>query len=596
MSVAGAEGVVLGAYWSDRPETAGRCAARLLSLIERLEAIDPLFTGWFAARTAAPLPRDPAAVTELLLADREHGIDGTPVPDAGCSLVVLSGPAGAGAGLSVRCGGYAGIPGLRNSVVLEPLRGIEGSDVWVGEAERLVTAVIEAWEPDWAVLGPSSFRSAQRDRADAPHVGALTYLSEALGTVPALPDDVRTTRTARGWMLSLIDSGRLPEIERVLRLARALDEAGYARSGDGEREAPTLDVLNVDQREESLAYQERVTGVARGRVYRVHDVDFAAYDGETLVATVGPGYSTFFRDDVARACVAARLLDRADREVWAAGRGQPIEWRVAEPDVAAEVDSLLADGGFGHAVRVRPQTDGASTSLLLGAYWGDRWESHETSAARLRSMVDGLAAVDPLFERWWLLRAGRLPVPLPRDPMLLPDLVLSGRRRRDGDGAAIRELGFVLTAAYGHERPAARVHVRCGQEAGTPGILNTVLVEPFRHGHPNDVWLRRSEAIVRAVVGAWEPDWAVLGPRSFRDAQSPGDREPHVGAVTYLADWLGGRPALPADVGITRLPEGMLVSLIRGDALPDLERVVATARALRAVAVLSPLAQAHPVR
>jgi hypothetical protein len=352
MSAPDSETVFLGAYWRDRPETAERCAGRLLRTIEALEPIDPLFSGWVAARTEAPLPRDPAAVTELLLGDRDHRTDGSVVPDAGCSLVVQSRPDGAGASLLVRCGSYAGIPSLFNAVVLEPIRPDRPDDVWLREATRIAAAVVEAWEPEWAALGPPSFRAAQPERDGAPYVGAVTYLSDALGPLPPLPDDVSLSRLAGGHLLSLVDGGRLPEIERVLRLARALEATGYGASGDRERAAPLLDVLNVDQREESLRYQEQVTGVVRGRAYQVRDVDFASYEGGTLIGVVGPGHSRLFGDEVARACIEARLLDRADKQVWAAA-AQPIEWRVAELDVAREIERLLADAGHGSAIRVR---------------------------------------------------------------------------------------------------------------------------------------------------------------------------------------------------------------------------------------------------
>jgi hypothetical protein len=352
MSAPDSDTVFLGAYWRDRPESAERCASRLLRTIEALEPIDALFTGWFAARTEAPLPRDPAAVTELMLADRDHRTDGGVIPDAGCSLVVQSRPDGAGASLLVRCGGYAGVPNLYNAVVVEPIRPDQGDDVWLREATRLVTAVVEAWEPEWAVLGPPSFHAAQPERDGAPHVGAVTYVSDALGPLPPLPDDVGVSRVAAGQLLSLIDGDQLPELERVLRLARALEAAGYGTTGDRERAALLLEVLSVDQREESLRYREQVTGVVRGRAYQVRDVDFAGYESGTLIGVVGPGYSRLFGDEIARGCVVARLLDRADKQVWAA-EAQPIEWRVAEPDVAGEIEVLLADGGHGSAIRVR---------------------------------------------------------------------------------------------------------------------------------------------------------------------------------------------------------------------------------------------------
>jgi hypothetical protein len=239
----------------------------------------------------------------------------------------------------------------------------------------------------------------------------------------------------------------------------------------------------------------------------------------------------------------------------------------------------------------------SGAGLFLGAYWGDRPESHEACAARLRRTIESLEAIDPVFRRWRLLRPGRLPVPLPREPALLPDLVLGGRRRRDSDDGVIRELGCALAAASSLSGLGAHLHVRCGQAASTPGIVNSVLLQPFRTGQADDIWLRESDAIVRAVVAAWDPDWAVLGPRTFRAAQSQGDREPHASAVTYLADWLGRPPALPGDVRVVRLPQGTLLSLVQDDRLPEVELALRTARALRAAGLLQavPQVQAHPV-
>ncbi|MGH3831897.1 MAG: Tox-REase-5 domain-containing protein [Pseudonocardiaceae bacterium] len=107
-------------------------------------------------------------------------------------------------------------------------------------------------------------------------------------------------------------------------------------------------------------YQEQVTG-HRGEAYEVlrpsgRPVRFDGYEDGTLIDAKGPGYSALLRDRgpgklYPRKSVIEGLETSAKNQVEAA-RGRPIEWRVAEPDAAVQIERILAHAGYTGRIEV----------------------------------------------------------------------------------------------------------------------------------------------------------------------------------------------------------------------------------------------------
>jgi immunity protein 52 of polymorphic toxin system len=223
-----------GVYWGDRPESAGQCAGRYLRMINALEAGGfPASRDWRAAVTGrqhpAPMIMDVHAVEQLLLAGGEYtNSGGAAVPELGYRLRATSGGEPPGVALGVRCAVSAGQPGLVNGVVLGPSGREPAPGNWTGLAPALIRSLVEAWEPDWGFFGPHSLRRAQehQHQARGPFVGAVTYLSRALGPLPRLPAAAAVRHIGPGSLVSLTGGDRLPDPQRVLELASLLRAAG----------------------------------------------------------------------------------------------------------------------------------------------------------------------------------------------------------------------------------------------------------------------------------------------------------------------------------------------------------------------------------
>ena len=105
---------------------------------------------------------------------------------------------------------------------------------------------------------------------------------------------------------------------------------------------------NESMSERAAQYQEQITGVPRGYVYRVNGVKFDGFQNGTLLDAKGPGYATFFKNGLPKVWWqqgADALVDEAGRQIGAAP-GWAIQWHVAEPEAALGISSLLQQNGY----------------------------------------------------------------------------------------------------------------------------------------------------------------------------------------------------------------------------------------------------------
>lgn len=207
-------------------------------------------------------------------------------------------------------------------------------------------------------------------------------------------------------------------------------------------------------------------------------------------------------------------------------------------------------------------------TYYAGAYWGPRKESPEECARRMEVMLAALSKSDPSFTRWFkparTLKES-LKRPLEPNRAALQQWIQGGVSRSDG-GLAMEELGYSVMAWNGErdEYDDSDFQVACG--GYSPWVNNTCVFKLPSRG-PNTERVLTAPVLatlVRNMVIAWEPDWAVAMSHTHRDVVKPhqAERSPYVAWVTYLARHRGTVPPLPSPVRIEPVDDkGMLIVL-----------------------------------
>ena len=217
----------------------------------------------------------------------------------------------------------------------------------------------------------------------------------------------------------------------------------------------------------------------------------------------------------------------------------------------------------------KPELENYPETYYAGAYWGPRKESPEECARRTVAFLHLMASSDPFLAQWYKNTRSRKKGPKP--PLVPPDLPMlteAFRRgvNREGRGPAIESLGFnVGLNNGGSNRVYAFLSIFCG--AYSEAVSNFCLLSPIEPGPDGDRVLSAPvlEGVVRRMVQAWEPDWAVATSAKHRELLSDKDKNRGgalVGWVTYLSRQRGVVPPLPAPVRIERVEDkGTLVIL-----------------------------------
>jgi Immunity protein 52 len=201
-----------------------------------------------------------------------------------------------------------------------------------------------------------------------------------------------------------------------------------------------------------------------------------------------------------------------------------------------------------------------SESYYAAAYWGQRPESVEQCAQRAETFFRLLVACHVDYSRWYeQANSTKRALQLQFEPTYDTFVRFFGKKRyQAGDD------GFSFGAWTGHlENQGGMVLLGCGASGEGATNLAQLYFPSEPPGRDRLLTLPVLTGVMRAMVLAWEPDWAVATPRDFRDHLSetglPGT---FVGWLTYYSRQWGQVPTLPEPVQVEPVKDkGTLVIL-----------------------------------
>lgn len=188
------------AYWGARQESPEACARRTAAFLGVLSSCDPTLAHWYLPTRSRKdvhkhplMPPDVPTLAELFRRGVNQEKGGPVFEDLGFSFWFGNGGAGADrVDLRIKCG--ASSEGGSNYCVMSlPRRGPSADRLIAAPLLMdIVRAMVDAWAPDWAWVGSSSYRMRYQEPDASPFsLGWMTYLSLPLGKVPLLPAPVR---------------------------------------------------------------------------------------------------------------------------------------------------------------------------------------------------------------------------------------------------------------------------------------------------------------------------------------------------------------------------------------------------------------------
>jgi hypothetical protein len=201
-----------------------------------------------------------------------------------------------------------------------------------------------------------------------------------------------------------------------------------------------------------------------------------------------------------------------------------------------------------------------SDLYYAAAYWSGRRESAEECAGRAATFFRLLSACHSDYGRWYeKAGAGRKTPPLKVEPTRETFVQLFGMKRYQAGND-----GFSFETWTGHpDNQGGMVLLGCGEGGERVTNLAQLYCPSEPPGRDRLVTRAVLSGVVRAMVLAWEPDWAVVTPDDFRDELSetglPGT---FVGWMTYYSRQWGDVPTLPEPVEVSPVEDkGTLVVL-----------------------------------
>lgn len=238
-------------------------------------------------------------------------------------------------------------------------------------------------------------------------------------------------------------------------------------------------------------------------------------------------------------------------------------------------------------------------SFYLGAYWGDRRCTAEECGKRAALCLRQLACNDEVFGHWYKKgrsRSDALRSEVAADTAELTDLFLAGVNRTDIGGSVVERLGF--RAAIWNGAPpqeAVSIAFTCGCHAGNPGLVNSCVLDLPEDGPAAERVLCKQALIslMSAVVSSWDPDWAAVLSRRYREQLGAHTRGPIVGWLFYMSHRLGVPPALPSPAQLVPLADhGSLIVVSPGrfsvDDSDHLQAIELVNQALAEAGLLTP--------
>lgn len=201
-----------------------------------------------------------------------------------------------------------------------------------------------------------------------------------------------------------------------------------------------------------------------------------------------------------------------------------------------------------------------SEPYYIASYWAGRPESAEACAHRAATFFRLLSGCHSDYGHWYE-KAGsvRRSLQLHFEPTTDTFIRFFGKKKYQSGTD-----GFSFGAWTGHPgNQGGMVVLACG--AGAQGATNMAQLYLPSDPPGNERLVTRDVLVevIRAMILAWEPDWAVATPRDLRDLLSPtGLPGTFVGWLTYYAHHWGEVPALPAPARVEPIADkGTLVVL-----------------------------------
>jgi hypothetical protein len=209
-----------------------------------------------------------------------------------------------------------------------------------------------------------------------------------------------------------------------------------------------------------------------------------------------------------------------------------------------------------------PETFQRIESYYAGAYWGPRKETPEECARRAEVFLAAISDVDPSFSCWFeqgRSRKDALKRPIEPTHVALEKLIRRGRDRQ------FEDLGYSVWAWNGVcvDYDDSGFNFKCG--AYSEAVSNVCVCNLPTRGPNADRVLSVPvlTGLVRSMVLAWEPDFAIATSSMLRGKLTPiGIAGTFVGWITYFPHSRGTVPPLPAPVRIESVEDkGTLIIL-----------------------------------
>jgi hypothetical protein len=220
----------LGAYWGPRPDPLESCAERFSTCLRRLGLVHELFGGWsntgYSRRTASrSVQTDPESLRDLLVAGRNRrDTDGGVIDELGFSASVWNGRSPS-VGFMVTCGATSARVSNSSVLDLPEISPASQSLFEWSSAQAIITALVDAWQPDWATFSTRDLRKIQRGDPWTPVVGWMTYLGPGRPVPGAVPDG-RILKLHDGHLVVVSEGPAEVKAETVLRVRESLSQAG----------------------------------------------------------------------------------------------------------------------------------------------------------------------------------------------------------------------------------------------------------------------------------------------------------------------------------------------------------------------------------
>lgn len=208
------ERVYVHGYWGPRRERLAECAQRAVKTLTDLESFDEIFAVWFEPHRTrnktlqAKVRLQPDSIAEILLrGQNRREFEHTVIEEFGSTVVLWNGKsAGRAAFFDLHCGAWASLTPNSCGVRFPEEGAAAGRVVSYAIVLKVLSTIVRAWDPEWAVAASHEFRRALGVQDTSPFVGWMTYARANLlgGVHSSLP--IRVMPLANGSIVVLSEN------------------------------------------------------------------------------------------------------------------------------------------------------------------------------------------------------------------------------------------------------------------------------------------------------------------------------------------------------------------------------------------------------